>query len=456
VILPVEREGKLLGMAIGVTTGIELLERSFSRLRPFGINASIYDLDADPASSLLAFHKSRRSRKARTPEWNMPRPAQRGEHSLQVEWGKRKWLIECAPIAELRLDRPSWGIVGLTGAGWMITVLTANLLRRGEAQRARVEMLVQERTRELQEARDIALEASKMKSQLVANVSHELRTPLNGILGAQSLLAESTLNEEQREYSETIRTCGRGLLSLVEDLLDASRMESGSAALRDEEYNVRGLLAECSAIARLEAATRDLEWKLELGDDLPEWTRGDARRVRQILLNLVTNAIKFTENGEVALAAEREGEWLRFQVRDTGCGIPDSEKGRLFGRFVQVDASKKRRQSGVGLGLSITKGFVEQMGGQIGFESKAGQGSTFWVRIPYREAAGRVSVAKNLEWTWGAAGELNGAEVLVAEDNRVNQTLAKQMLERMGCKVSIAADGREACNMAAAKRFDVD
>ncbi len=315
-----------------------------------------------------------------------------------------------------------------------------------------IESVVERRTRQLAEARDEALEAARLKSQFVANVSHELRTPLHGMLGVNGLLQDSELTAEQLEHCETMRTCGKALLTLVEDLLDVSQMEAGVLRIVVENFGLRQVVSECATIASGAAASKGLAWTVTVSPELPDGLRGDGSRVRQVLVNLVANAIKFTDAGGIILRVEREGPaGLRFSVEDTGCGIPEAAQRRIFTQFGQVDGTTTRKHRGFGLGLSISKYLVERMGGEIGFVSRENAGSTFWFTLPLQLADPVAPPETKVD----PPAQFCGSRVLVAEDNVVNQRLAKRMLERLGFEVELANDGSEAVGKARDASFDL-
>jgi signal transduction histidine kinase/DNA-binding response OmpR family regulator len=327
-------------------------------------------------------------------------------------------------------------------------------------------------------AREEAEAANKAKDQFLAHISHEIRTPLNGVIGMNNLLAQSELTAEQRKYVDLVASSGRALLALVNDVLDYSRFSAGGIVLEQVRFPLRRWLWEAVMPLQLAAQSKGLELKLSAGQDLPAEMVGDPGRMRQIVTNLVSNAIKFTEHGQVLvdMSLSQAHHKLCISISDTGIGIAKDKQAAIFEAFVQADSSTSRRYGGTGLGLAISAQLAKAMDGQITLQSRLSQGSRFSVFLPIQPAGleGREVVSTNL----GALDSIPpaglpappalaqaakaepapayiGKQALVADDHEVNQLLASKLLERLGFRVTLAADGEQAIEAVLAQKFDV-
>ncbi|MFY8095838.1 MAG: ATP-binding protein [Niveispirillum sp.] len=297
----------------------------------------------------------------------------------------------------------------------------------------------------VREAQEKAEAATRAKSEFLAMMSHEIRTPMNGVLGLTRLLLRSGLNDEQARLATTVLQSGQSLLRILNDILDFSKLEAGKADIEILDFELVSLMAGTTMLMRNRAEEKDLWLREEVDAALPAYLKGDPNRLRQIMLNLVGNAIKFTESGGVTLRAApcADGARLRVEVADTGIGISEAARAKLFGSFVQADSSITRRFGGTGLGLAICKKLVEAMGGTIGVDSAQGAGSTFWFEIPLVEGSAVTADATGDY----AAHAVRPLRILVADDNAINRKVLAGALAEHGHRVLFAEDGEMAVAM---------
>jgi PAS domain S-box-containing protein len=326
-----------------------------------------------------------------------------------------------------------------------------------------LEQRVEDRTQELRAANAALERAMRMKDEFLATVSHELRTPLGGVIGMVELLAETPLTGQQRRFADVARTSADLLLSVINDILDFSRMEAGEFDLAPRDFNPAAVVQDLAAVFDVRAKDKRLELRCRLDPAVNATFHGDDSRLRQILMNLLANAMKFTECGEVVVSAavttvQHGIANLRFSVNDTGIGIAEDQLARLFQPFSQVDASLTRRYGGSGLGLAICRKLVERMGGQIGVASELGKGSTFWFTLPLKTAAtaGRPPTACQVPHSLGEpAGTKRSLSVLIAEDNPANQMVLVALLEKLTHRCRVVENGRQAVAACQSEQFDL-
>jgi signal transduction histidine kinase/ActR/RegA family two-component response regulator len=310
--------------------------------------------------------------------------------------------------------------------------------------------------RELAEASRRAEQANVAKAQFLATISHEIRTPMNGVLGTTELLLATPLEGRQRRLAETAHRSATALLALIDDVLDLSRIEASKLTLQSTSFDLRALVTEAADLMATTARGKPLALSCTISAALPQRVEGDPMRLRQVLVNLLHNAVKFTERGGIALEVivlddADDSVRLLFEVRDTGIGLAEDQFDSVFDAFTQVDASSTRRHGGTGLGLAIVKEIAELMGGQVGVDSRLDEGSTFWFEVSLKKSS--LPAGSGAPAT--ANAPILSAHILLAEDDAVNQMVVEEMLVRMGCVVDVVDDGDAACVAAARFAYDL-
>jgi signal transduction histidine kinase/DNA-binding response OmpR family regulator/integral membrane sensor domain MASE1 len=364
------------------------------------------------------------------------------ERTTRLTLAGRTWLLgwRRTPQFPSLSKTPSDWTAGCTA---LLSLLLAGLVMSLHSTGKRASDLIEERTKELAQALRDADSANRAKSEFLANMSHEIRTPMNGILGMTELALDTELNAEQRDYLNMVKQSADALLTVINDILDFSKIEAGKLELDPTEFRLRELVEGTAKVFALRAHQKGVELVCDIGSTAPEAVVGDAARIRQIIINLLGNALKFTERGEIVVsvesrAVEADSVELRFGVRDTGIGIAPEHQKKIFDAFSQADGSMARRYGGTGLGLTISARLAGLMGGRIAVESTPGQGSLFWFTA--RVGVGPIPSPPAAR----SEVELKGIPVLVADDNATNRRILGEMLSQWGMKPVLVSGGKEA------------
>ncbi len=448
----------LKGFIVGVFRSGDIMKASPASDWPPHLIIQLQDITVPPPENLFTVHACTAGIKTSVSD-RLPANATSLSNKHKFNFSSRTWCVNIyadRDYVDKNLSSLYWLVLP---AGLLLTLLFSALLFSliREIHRHK------QTEKELLAAKKEADNASAAKSHFLSNMSHEIRTPMNGIVGMTELLIESDLNEEQNKYARMIRDSASSLISIINDILDLSKIEAGKLQLEMLDFELRKTVVEVVELMSLRAQGKNLKLNCSIEQGIPMRAVGDPVRLKQILINLIGNAVKFTHHGKITLHLKTEskdenGAMIRFEVQDTGIGIAPDRIQALFKPFTQGDPSTSRKFGGTGLGLAISRQLVEMMGGRIGAESEPSNGSTFWftLRLGYSNLPEQSSAGNNAPSVLSKTGEIcKGGYILVVEDNMINQQMTVEVLHRLGYKADAVSSGPDALAFLSKNRYDL-